>query len=238
MVAAWVGVFCAVSALLAVLPAAQAHWLAVAMAFIPARLGEAAGDLPGGQVAIVTAFFTHVFVHADLPHLIVNSAWFLAFATPVYSRTGPLRFTAFFFLAGIGGAFFFLLVNGTIMALLIGASGAISGLMGAALRFLFGTSSQGALPTLNRTGNPAPLIPLAGILRHRRLALTIIVWTVLNVVLAWGLAGLTSAGAIAWEAHLGGFYMGLASYGLFDHPAPLEPSPIKGDGEDDAADAL
>jgi membrane associated rhomboid family serine protease len=233
MVAAYVGAFCAISILLAVLPAPQGVWLAQAMAFIPARLGGAASELPGGQVAIVTAFLTHVFVHADLTHLTINSAWFLAFATPVFIRTGPLRFTAFFFLAGIGGALFFLAVNGTIMALLIGASGAISGLMGAALRFLFGARPESAFLALGGATNHPPLLSLAGVLRHRRLVLTIIVWTVLNVVLAWGLVGLTSAGAIAWEAHLGGFYMGLATYGLFDRPPR-----VKGHNQDDAADAL
>ena len=45
-------------------------------------------------------------------------------------------------------------------------------------------------------------------------------WTVLNVVLAWGAAGLTEAAGIAWEAHLGGFYAGLLLYGFFDRPPP------------------
>jgi membrane associated rhomboid family serine protease len=218
MVAVFLGMFCAVSVLLAVLPAEQSRWLIAALAFIPARLGGAAGDLPGGNVAILTSFFTHLFVHADLMHLTINVAWFLAFASPVCARTGPLRFAAFFFLAGIGGALFFLAVNGTILALLVGASGAISGLMGAALRFLFSSGPQEGPLALGAAIRSAPLIALAGVVRHRRLALTILVWTGLNIVLAWGLAGLTSAGSIAWEAHLGGFYMGLVTYGFFDRP--------------------
>ena len=47
---------------------------------------------------------------------------------------------------------------------------------------------------------------LAETLRDRRILMAVAGWTVLNVVLAWGAAGLTEAAGIAWEAHLGGFY--------------------------------
>ena len=67
-------------------------------------------------------------------HLLINSAWFLAFATPVARRIGPVRFLAFFLLCGVGGALLYLPFNSAPM---VGASGAISGLMGAAMRFLF-----------------------------------------------------------------------------------------------------
>ena len=52
-------------------------------------------------------------------------------------------------------------------------------------------------------------------LRDRRILTAIAGWTVLNVVLALGAAGLTEAAGIAWEAHLGGFYAGLLLYGLW-----------------------
>ena len=63
---------------------------------------------------------------------------------------------------------------------------------------------------------------LAETLRDRRILMAIAGWTVLNVVLAWGAAGLTEAAGIAWEAHLGGFYAGLLLYGFFDRPPPAE----------------
>ena len=53
-------------------------------------------------------------------------------------------------------------------------------------------------------------------LRDRRVFLAVAGWTLLNVVMAWGAASLTDGAYIAWEAHLGGFYMGLLSFGLFD----------------------
>src|SRR5262249_32794118 len=113
-------------------------WLTALLAFIPARLGGLADDLPGGHVAIFSSFVTHLFVHGDLMHLLVNSAWLLAFATVVARRTDTLRFLAFFMLVGAAGALFFTAVNGFKLTMLVGASGAISGLMGATFRFIFG----------------------------------------------------------------------------------------------------
>jgi membrane associated rhomboid family serine protease len=59
-------------------------------------------------------------------------------------------------------------------------------------------------------------MPLMATLRDRRIMTAVAGWTVLNVLLAWGAAGLTEASGIAWEAHLGGFFAGLLLYGLFE----------------------
>jgi membrane associated rhomboid family serine protease len=74
-------------------------------------------------------------------------------------------------------------------------------------------------------------LSLVETLRDKRILAAMLGWTVLNIVLAWGAAGLTDAGGIAWEAHVGGFYAGLLSYGLFDRRAPdqeVEPSNAAG----------
>jgi membrane associated rhomboid family serine protease len=221
------GSFLAVHLLRWVLPTEDDAWLTAALAFIPARETGLAPDLPGGRVAVVTSFVTHQFLHGDLAHLFINSAWLLAFGTPVARRTDALRFLVFFLLTGTAGALLYLAVNGGAMILVIGASGAISGLMGAAFRFLFRGMEGGPLGMARVSSTP--LMPLGETLRDRRILMAIAGWTVLNVVLAWGAAGLTEAAGIAWEAHLGGFYAGLLLYGLFDRPPPPP--------EDDAATA-
>jgi membrane associated rhomboid family serine protease len=213
------------------LPADENAWLTAALAFIPARLTGLAAELPGGRVAAATSFVTHQFVHGDLAHLVINSAWLLAFGTPVARRTTPLRFLVFFLLCGTAGACLYLVVNGGIPMLVVGASGAISGLMGAAFRFLFRSMEEGGPLGLARAGS-APLMPLSTTLTDRRVLIAVAGWTLLNVLLAWGAAGLTEAAGIAWEAHLGGFYAGLLLYGLFDHPPAAED-----DLQDDAAPA-
>lgn len=209
------GLFAAVHVMRWALPAEESAWLTAVLAFIPGRLGGFASELPGGQVAVVTAFVTHLFVHGDLTHLIINSAWLLAFGSPVARRTDTLRFLAFFIVTGIAGALLYLAVNGAVLILVVGASGAISGLMGAAFRFLFlGIANAGAGGSMDMQG--ARLMPLIATLRDRRIMTAVAGWTVLNVLLAWGAAGLTEASGIAWEAHLGGFFAGLLLYGLFE----------------------
>lgn len=203
------------------LPEAEDAWLTAVLAFIPARLGGLAADLPGGRSAVVTAFLTHQFVHGDLAHLLINAAWLLAFGTPVARRAGPVRFLAFFLLCGVAGALLYLAVNGPIPILVVGASGAISGLMGAAFRFLFRGMETGGTIALSDSRS-IPLMTLRETLSDRRILMAVAGWTILNVVLAWGAAGLTEAAGIAWEAHLGGFYAGLLLYGLFDRPPAVE----------------
>jgi membrane associated rhomboid family serine protease len=215
-------IFFAVHLLRWALPAEDGAWLTAALAFIPARAGGIAAELPGGKVAAVTSYVTHIFVHGDTAHLLINSAWLLAFGSPVARRTDAVRFLAFFLLCGVAGALFYLAVNGRALMLVVGASGAISGLMGAAFRFLFSGLESGGPLRLALAGS-TPLTPLAKTLRDRRILTAIAGWTLLNILLAWGAVGLVEAAGIAWEAHLGGFYAGLLLYGLFDRPPAVDP---------------
>jgi membrane associated rhomboid family serine protease len=190
------------------------EWLLQLLAFIPERLGPGAADFVGGRLAELTQFITHIFVHGDLTHLLINSAWFLAFATPVARRIGTLRFLAFFLLCGIGGALLFLPFNTMPM---VGASGAISGLMGAALRFLFVPLTDGDADALAGDVRP-PLLSLSQSLTDRRILIAIAAWTLLNVLAARGAQAILQERSIAWEAHLGGFFCGFLAFGLFDPP--------------------
>jgi membrane associated rhomboid family serine protease len=160
----------------------------------------------------VTQLVTHIFLHGNLPHLLVNTAWFLAFATPVARRIGALRCLVLFFLCGIGGALLFAAVN---QAPMVGASGAISGLMGAAVRFLFLPMNDGDAGALAGATRP-PLVPLSQALTDRRILTAVIGWTAFNVLAAWGAEALLDDMRIAWEAHLGGFFTGFLLFGLFD----------------------
>ena len=202
------------------LPEDQADWLTTTLAFIPARLTGMARELPGGEVAGVTQFVTHLFVHGDLTHLLINSAWLLAFGSSVARRTGAVRFLVFFVLCGIAGALVYVAFSGNALSMMVGASGAISGLMGAAFRFLFQALTEGDVEGLAGETRQPPLVSLRATLRDRRVLLAVAGWTILNIVLAWGAAGLMDGAKIAWEAHLGGFYMGLLTFGFFDRPPP------------------
>jgi len=218
-IVAWlIGAFFAVHLVRNLLPDDTNAWLTAALAVIPARLSGVAGQLPGGQVASLTQFVTHLFVHGDLTHLLINSGWLLAFGTTIARRTQLLHFLVFFLLCGAAGALAYIVSNWGALTLVVGASGAISGLMGAAFRYLFQAIAEGDVDGLAGETRFAPLMSVADTLRDRRILLAIAGWTILNVAMAWGAAGLTSAAGIAWEAHLGGFYFGLLAYGAFDRP--------------------
>lgn len=213
--------FVAVHVVCSSLPGKQGEWLTTVLAFIPARLAGIAGELPGGEAAAITQFVTHIFAHGDVIHLLINSAWFLAFGSSVARRTGVVRFLAFFLLCGIGGALFYLAFNPGMLNSMVGASGAISGLMGAAIRFLLRPLSEGDMEGLAGETRRPPLMSLRATFSDLRILIAVAGWTLLNMVVAWGAPGLADERNIAWEAHLGGFYMGLLTFGLFDRTPPV-----------------
>ena len=198
------------------LPQGDSDWLTLALAFIPARYGSSAAELPGGEVAAVTSFVTHMLVHGDLTHLAINSAWLLAFGGAVANRIGAWRFLALSAVTGIAGAVLFLAVNPGLEAPMGGASGAVSGLMGATMRFLFSALDEGGLWLLRVAPGSVRRMSLVETLRDRRALIAIVVWLGINALASLGGGVFGVEAAIAWEAHVGGFIVGLAAFALFD----------------------
>lgn len=159
-------------------------------AFSPAKL--AAGDWAGTVSAL--------FVHGTWTHALLNAAFALAFGSPVARFLGERG-------SGVIGFFVFYLACGVLANLghaalhpgdataLIGASGAVAGLMGAAAR-LIATRGERLGPLTS-----PPVISMS-------LALLIV-----NMLLAvFGAPG-SGGMPIAWEAHLFGFAAGLLGIG-------------------------
>ncbi len=169
---------------------------------------------PGGGAPWTV--FTYAFLHAGWEHVIFNSLWLLVFGSPVMARFGLGRFLAYFALTAAAAAAFHALLHPRDVSVLVGASGAVSGLTAAALRFAFTGDAFGG----RNVHAPAP--PLADILRDRRVAAFVIVWFGLNLLAGLGMP-LSGGGEarIAWEAHLGGFLAGLALFPLFDPVRPV-----------------
>jgi membrane associated rhomboid family serine protease len=191
-------------------------WFVIAMAFIPGRYTETAADLPGGEIAVFTTPFTHMLVHGDFLHLILNSAWLLAFGSAIARRTGSLRFLLFSVVCGLAGAAMFYAVRPGLMLPVVGASGALSGLMAATLRLLLSATDGGNLYELRESPQNISLQPLSQVLMDRRLLAATAFWIFLNVLAIYGIGSVKPEGGIAWEAHVGGFIAGLLGFGLFD----------------------
>ena len=195
---------------------ADDNWVIWAMAFIPARYGELGSQIPGAPWAAVTSFVTHTLLHGDFMHLGVNSAWLLAVGTPIARRMSWPMFVAFAALCGIGGAVFFLATNPGGQIPVVGASGAISGLMAAVFRLMFAAGDVYGRQLLRERPEDAPRLSLKGTLASRPALTAIGVWVVINALFALGVPGLSDLGGIAWQAHLGGFFTGLVAFDLFD----------------------
>jgi membrane associated rhomboid family serine protease len=163
---------------------------------------------------------TYAFLHGSWTHVLLNTVWLFAFGPPVARRFGTTRFLAFLAVTAIIAALAHWVSAPMDFAPLIGASGAVSGLMGAVTRFMFQPGAP--LGASSRRGRAVDLetIPpasLAGIFADRRARIFLGIWLATNFIfgaLAQTL-GLSDM-PVAWVAHLGGFLAGLLLFGLFD----------------------
>ncbi|MDE3084260.1 MAG: rhomboid family intramembrane serine protease, partial [Verrucomicrobiota bacterium] len=80
-----------------------------------------------------TTLFTHMFVHGGLAHVAGNCWFFWIFGNNIEDRLGSFRFILFYLLCGLGAAALQIAVGPASPLPMLGASGAISGVLGAYL---------------------------------------------------------------------------------------------------------
>jgi membrane associated rhomboid family serine protease len=191
--------------------------LLLAFSFIPAREvipGVMANVAPVDAGTRLWTFITYAFLHADWAHVVLNVLWLVAFGAPVARRFGALRFLGYAALGAVAGAALHLAFYSHDFAPLIGASAAISALMAGASRFLL--SGGGPLWSGADFIYRLPAPPLREVLRNGRVLAFVGVWFLINLVFGLTNGGGLSSGAVAWDAHVGGFIAGLLAFGLFD----------------------
>ncbi|MGE0485352.1 MAG: rhomboid family intramembrane serine protease [Gammaproteobacteria bacterium] len=176
--------------------AAQRAWYAVGV--VPAVLTDHAA-LPADLALLFPplTLLTALFLHAGVLHLAGNLLYLWVFGNNVEDALGPRRFVAFYLGCGVFAGLVQVGVTPLAEAPLIGASGAVSGVLGAYL-------------LLHPRASVLVMLPLGIILHPVRLpAVALLVgWFALQLVNAV-LADPVQAG-VAWYAHLGGFVCGLA----------------------------
>ncbi|GEO83223.1 MULTISPECIES: rhomboid family intramembrane serine protease [Alphaproteobacteria] len=196
------------------LSASTAEWLAVTFGFSPLRYVYPLSEQ--GYEWLWTPV-TYSFLHGSLEHLGFNGLWLAAFGTPVARRIGTARFVLFWIVSAAAGAALHAAVNWGQPSIMIGASGVVSALMGSACRFAFGSSGRAVS---HHIGVQPPRLSIAEALGIRTVRVFILAWFFGNLAVAVGLPLFGDlAGAIAWDAHIGGFLFGFLLFGLFD-PAP------------------
>jgi membrane associated rhomboid family serine protease len=185
-------------------------------AFIPIRLLDPAG-LPGGFWPLLWTPFTHAFLHAGFEHLIMNCAWLAIFATPVARRYGAMPTLILFLVSAFVGALAFAATTLPGVAVLVGASGGVSGLTGAAMRFMFQPVLVGQHPeTGERIVLGRRLASFKDLLANAQARTFIAFWVLLNAAVPLLPLVIGQSVQVAWQAHLGGFFAGILLVGLFE----------------------
>ena len=185
-------------------------------AFQPLRIIAAQTDLSLG-IPLIWTPFSHALMHGGWEHLLVNSAWFAIFATPVTRRYGAGPMLAIFFVSAAAGAALFAATVLPANTYLIGASGGVAGLTGAAVRFIFQPVIVATHPeTGERMMLGRKLASFGDLMADNRARFFVLIWVVLNaaVPLLPLVTGVQMS--VAWQAHLGGFFAGIVMVGMFE----------------------
>jgi membrane associated rhomboid family serine protease len=162
---------------------------------LPCRLTGAcplAGDLPSPVFTI----FSSMFLHGGFFHIAGNMLYLWIFGNNVEDALGHLRFLLFYLASGVAAAATQTLVAPDSEVPMIGASGAISGVLGAYL-------------ILFPRANVLTLVILGFFWRIVRIPAVIVLGFWMVVQILNGLGSLDARGGVAWFAHIGGFSAGM-----------------------------
>ena len=149
--------------------------------------------------------FTSMFMHGGFMHLAGNMLYLWIFGDNIEGALGHFRFILFYFLCGIAAAFTQILSAPDSAIPMIGASGAVSGVLGAYLIFY----PRARIRTFVFLGIFITFLRLPAVL--------LLGFWILGQVISASISNPGSPG-VAWFAHLGGFFMGMLLAPLLKKP--------------------
>ncbi len=183
-VASFVGRFAMVPAAISYMQASFVHQSAFATSIRPA-----------------ITIFTSMFIHGSVLHVAGNMLYLFIFGAAVEYRMGARRYVAFYFASGIAAALATILIAPESRVPVIGASGAIAGVLGAYF-------------VLYPRGRILTILPIFIFIQFIEIPAVIFLFLWFAVQLYAGLAAGNqgaSMGGVAWWAHVGGFLFGIAT---------------------------
>jgi membrane associated rhomboid family serine protease len=155
---------------------------------------------PHALVGVVLPLFTSMFLHGGWLHLGGNMLYLWVFGDNIEDKLGRARYLIFYILCGLAAAILHVVIDPMSEVPTVGASGAISGVLGAYL-------------LLFPKARIVTLIPIFVFLQVAELPALLVLgfWFVLQffnglVSLGYETAGM---GGVAWWAHIGGFVAGM-----------------------------
>lgn len=164
------------------------------------------GAIPSHIVELqsLETLLTSMFLHGGFLHLGGNMLYLWIFGDNIEGYLGHSRFLMFYLLCGLVAAFTHIFLSGISEIPMVGASGAVSGLLGAYL-------------VKYPKARVLVVIPIVWFLTIRKIPAYIVLgfWFVMQLFYALSSLGISQGGGVAFWAHIGGFAAGIVLIYLF-----------------------
>ena len=187
-------------------PRALEHFL-LHESLVPVKFFYGLSHLPGGLGLTVLPLFVSMFLHGGWAHVLGNMLYLYIFGDNVEDRMGHARYLAFYLLVGCAAAAAQLVASPRSAVPMVGASGAIAGVMGAYF-------------VLHPRARVLTLIPIFFFIQFVEVPAIFFLFfwfamQFLSGTLALATVPGEAAGGVAWWAHIGGFAAGVLLVGFF-----------------------
>jgi membrane associated rhomboid family serine protease len=187
------------------LPSGAREEMILRMAVIPSEITGLDPGEPGRVLHGGITLFTAMFLHGGILHLAGNMIYLWIFGNNIEDSMGHARFLLFYVLCGLAASFVQIAATPDSSVPMIGASGAISGVLGGYL-ILFPAAR---VLTLVFVVFFVRIVPIPAVI-------VLGFWFLIQLVNA----GQIAPGGVAWFAHIGGFIAGLALIAPFRRRRP------------------
>jgi membrane associated rhomboid family serine protease len=170
-------------------------------AMVPAEVTNSLSMHPlGAALRPAMTTITSMFLHGGVWHVLGNMLYLFIFGAAVEYRMGASRYAAFYFASGIAAALATVLIAPESRVPVIGASGAIAGVLGAYFIFY----PRGRITTILPIFIFIQVIEIPAVIY-------LLLWFAIQLYagIAAGQQG-AAMGGVAWWAHVGGFLFGIA----------------------------
>ncbi len=177
------------------------EWIVLSYGAIPHNLLTLETNQP---VSPITTIFSSMFLHGGFLHLGGNMLYFWIFGNNIEDKLGHIRFLIFYLLAGVAAAYGYSIMDPNSTVPMIGASGAISGVLGAYL-ILF---PRARVHTILFFGFFWQVVRVPALI-------VIGFWAIIQFANGILTEAVRGQGGVAWFAHVGGFLFGVSMIKLW-----------------------